>query len=177
MGSSLEGYFARILIHGNVYLIVGVITTFYFFSAVKFKIKWSYWKYCLQLSLPLVLHSLSGILLAQSDRIMLMSFRGNDVVGVYSFCYTLAIPISAIVGAINSSWKPEYYTLMRNGKNEEIEKHYKRQIFLVTGLCCGYMMVSPEVLKILSVEEYWVGRTIIPARIAFLREPVWKQNL
>lgn len=161
LNSALEGYYARVLMHGGVYLITGLCIAYYFLGKRKVEIHLSYWKYCLQMTLPLVIHSLSGILLAQSDRIMLMSTKGEEVVGVYSFCYTIALPISVVAGAINSAWTPEYYSLMHMGKDKEIEEHYNRQMFLITGICCGYIMVSPEILKMLSVRDYWEGIGVI----------------
>ena len=112
--------------------------------------------------MPLIVHSLSDILMSQSDRIMLMAQKGESVVGVYSFCYTMALPVSVLSGAINSAWTPEYYELMVKKKIDEIKEHYSRQQFIMTAMTCGYMLVAPEAVKILSVKEYWGGISIIP---------------
>lgn len=158
---AVRGYFARALVHSGTYLVAGLLIIFYFLSRTRVKIHISYWKYCLQLSLPLVIHNLSGVLLEQSDRIMLKSVAGESVVGIYSFCYTLAMPIVILINAMNSAWTPEYYLLMSADKKTEINQHYKRQMFLTTSICCGYILVVPEALKILATEEYWEGRPII----------------
>lgn len=34
---------------------------------------------------------------------------GIGLVGIYSFCYTVATPISAISSALGSAWRPDYY--------------------------------------------------------------------
>ena len=78
--SKMPGYYARILSYGIVYLCIGVVIVTYFFRLRRLRINLSYWKYCLSLSLPLVVHSLSGRLLDQSDRIMLMSTKGEPFV-------------------------------------------------------------------------------------------------
>lgn len=92
---------------------------------------------------------------------MLMSQKGESIVGVYSFCYTMALPVSVLSAAINSAWVPEYYELMVKKKVDEIEEHYSRQHFIMTAMMCGYMLVAPEGVKILSVKDYWEGISII----------------
>ncbi len=157
-----EGYFGRILGYSIIYFIAAVCSVLYFLRFANFKINIGYWKFCLPLSVPLIVHSLSDILMSQSDRIMLMSQKGESVVGVYSFCYTMALPVSVLSGAINSAWTPEYYELMVKKKIDEIKEHYSRQQFIMTAMTCGYMLVAPEAVKILSVKEYWGGISIIP---------------
>ena len=158
----IEGYFGRILGYSIVYFTAAVCCVLYFLKFANLKVNINFWKFCLPLSIPLIVHSLSGILMSQSDRIMLMSQKGESVVGVYSFCYTMALPVSVLSGAINSAWTPEYYELMVQKKVDEIEEHYSRQQFIMTAMTCGYMLVAPEVVKLLSVKEYWKGISIIP---------------
>lgn len=158
----VKGYYGRILGYAIIYLIAGVCILIYFLNFRDLKLRYDYWKYCLKLSIPLVAHGLSGLLLSQSDRIMLMSRKGDATVGIYSFCYTVALPISLVSVAMNSAWTPEYYVLMDKNDGEEIKKHYDRQIFLMTAISCGYMLVAQEVLKILAVKDYWIGAQIIP---------------
>lgn len=38
-----------------------------------------------------------------------LSIFGIELVGIYSFCYTVATPISAISSALGSAWRPDYY--------------------------------------------------------------------
>ena len=104
----------------------------------------------------------SGRILAQSDRIMLNEYKGETIDGIYSFCYTLALPVSILVETLNTSWVPEFYALMKEGKTEEIHLHFGRQLFLVTAICCGYLLVVPEGLKLLAPVEYWKGMNILP---------------
>lgn len=166
MYSQMQGYYARVFSYGVVYLIASLGIIIYFLRLQKTTINLTYWKYCLNLSLPLVVHSLSGRLLDQSDRIMLMSSKGESIVGIYSFCYTMALPIAVLSSAVNSAWTPTYYELMSKDSKKEINNHYNRQMFLITGICCGYILVVPEILKILSVKEYWEGIGIVPIVIA-----------
>lgn len=160
--SPIEGYLGRILGYSCVYFVASVFIAIYLLKFSGLHVNIVYWKFCLTLSGPLVMHGLSGILLSQSDRIMLMAQRGESTAGIYSFCYTIALPISVVSGAVNSAWTPEYYELMKKSSAGEIEKHYARQLFLITAIVCGYIMVAPEVIKVLAVKEYWEGIFIIP---------------
>lgn len=160
--TSIEKYLGRILGYSSIYFVAAIFIVIYLLRFSGLHIEMAYWKFCLSLSCPLVMHGLSGILMSQSDRIMLMTQKGESTVGIYSFCYTMALPISVVSGAINSAWTPEYYELMEKKFTDEIKKHYTRQLFLVTAIACGYIMVAPEVVKILAVKEYWEGISIIP---------------
>lgn len=163
---SIPGYKGRIWGYTlpHVFLIIYTFIYFNRFSCINNTIENC--KFCLRLSLPLILHGLSGLVLNQSDRIMLLSLINESEAGIYSFCYTIALPVSIVYGALNSTWVPQYYIYMAQKKYEEIQVHYKRYMFLVVGITCGYILVSPEFVKILSVKEYWSGIDTMPLVIA-----------
>ncbi len=160
--SGCEGYYGRILGYSIIYLLAGIGVAIFFCRTKNKTVNKSFWTFCLKMSFPLVLHGLSGVLLAQGDRIMLMEYLGKSSVGVYSFCYMLAMPVSVIANAINTTWTPEYFRLKSENENADIMRHYNKQIFLMLGIACGYMLIAPEVLKLVSTQEYWEGVAVIP---------------
>jgi O-antigen/teichoic acid export membrane protein len=68
-----------------------------------------YWKYCLGLTLPLIFHGAGHLILAQSDKIMLQRFVGENITGIYGFSYQIATAVQVIWGSFNVSWVPFYY--------------------------------------------------------------------
>lgn len=160
------GYNGRIWGYTIPHILLIVYTFIYFNRFTKIGYRKNNVKYCLMLSLPLIMHGLSGIVLGQSDRIMLLSMQSESIAGIYSFCYTIALPVSVVYGALNSTWVPNYYLYMAEKKYDKIEKHHNRYMFLVVGITCGYILIAPEMVKLLSVKEYWSGINIMPLVIA-----------
>lgn len=128
----------------------------------KFKINFEYWKFCLSLTIPLVFHGLSGMVLGSSDRIMLEKFRSFKEVGLYSFIYDFGIIITMLFGAMNSAWGPWYYENLQKKNNNLIRKYAVNYLEFFTIVCLGFLMLSPEVIKIMGPEKYWGGIKILP---------------
>lgn len=121
-----------------------------------------YWAYCLKLTLPLILHGAGSVILSQSDRIMLKKFIGEESVGVYSVGYSLALILSSIWGALNTSWVPFYYEYKKDNKRELILEKAGRYMRLFSVLTMGFLLLAPEVYKIMAPPAYWDGIRLIP---------------
>ncbi|MEI6079847.1 MAG: oligosaccharide flippase family protein, partial [bacterium] len=81
-----------------------------------------YIKYALFYSAPLILYSLSGVILSQFDRILINKYQGNTSAGLYSFAYNIALLQGVFVGAVSLAWMPNFYRYMADGLFEKIEK-------------------------------------------------------
>ncbi|MGI5089141.1 oligosaccharide flippase family protein [Treponema sp. OMZ 305] len=121
-----------------------------------------YWQYCLKLTLPLILHGAGGLILSQSDRIMLKKFVGEESVGIYSVGYSLALIISSIWGALNTSWVPFYYEYKKDNNRNLILEKAGRYMTLFSVLTMGFLLLAPEVYKIMAPSAYWKGIRLIP---------------
>ncbi|MGL5458402.1 MAG: lipopolysaccharide biosynthesis protein, partial [Cetobacterium sp.] len=157
-----DTYLGRILGGALPSIILGI---YFYISIVRKKtpqLNLKHWKFCLILTIPLIFHSLSHIVLNSSDRIMLEKFKGFEVTGLYSFIYNFGMIISMIYGAINSAWVPWYYENMKKNNHEIIKKYSKEYLKFFTLLCIGFLMLSPEVVKCISPERYWSGLKILP---------------
>lgn len=121
-----------------------------------------YWRFCLPLSMPLIFHGLSQIILSQADKIMLQKFTTGEVVGIYSFVVTFTHLINVIWLALNNTWVPFYFDDMKKGNVENIQKKTKNYVFLFSIVVCGFMLVSPEVAKLFVSSEFWGGIKLIP---------------
>lgn len=121
-----------------------------------------YWRYCLQLTVPLILHGAGSLILSQSDRIMLKKFIGEESVGIYSVGYSLALIISSIWGALNTSWVPFYYEYKKDNNRELILEKAGRYMTLFSILTMGFLLLAPEVYKIMAPPAYWKGIRLIP---------------
>lgn len=83
-----DKYYGKILGNAVVACLFGLCLYFVIMVKGKKIVSIKYWKYCLPLALPIILHQLSGLVLGQSDRVMLQNLSGNFEAGIYSFAYT-----------------------------------------------------------------------------------------
>ncbi len=122
----------------------------------------TFWKYALKYSLPLIPHNLSGLILAQFDRIVINSYDGTAKTGIYSFAYTVGMTINVIWGSLNSAWVPWFYENMNKKEYEKIIKNIKRYILLFTSITLLAIFLSPEIVKVAGSEKFREGIDLVP---------------
>lgn len=116
-----------------------------------------YWKYAAILSIPAIMHTLSDLILMQSDRIMLTKMAGADETAVYSLVYNIGSILIALYTAINGSWTPWFYLNLELHNKSGIRRIERFYIRIFTFLTIGLLTISPEIIKLLSPESYWAG--------------------
>ena len=156
---------ARIL--GNVIpsvLIGGTIFVLLFRNKHKLKIK--YWKYALKVCIPYIPHSLSLILLASCDKIMITNQCGSEDTAIYSMAYTCSLVIAVIISSLNEAFAPWLGDRLNGKEFERIKDVSKKYIFLFVYFAWGVMIVLPEILAVLGGKQYAETKYIL-APIAF----------
>lgn len=119
--------------------------------------------FCIPMSMPLVLHSISSVLLGQTDKIMLQrQVKDNSIVGIYSFIITFVHILNSIYVALNNTWIPIYYRYLKKLDLEHIKKRSRRYFDFFTALCSGFILISPEMIKLFADKSYWNGLFLIP---------------
>lgn len=159
---SSKAYIGRVL---GTMLSTVLLGGYFYISIFKakpptFKIK--YWKFCLTLTIPIIFHGLSNIILGTSDRLMLEKFKGFYATGLYSFIYNFGMIISMIWGAINSAWVPWFYENMKESNYKLIKKYSQNYLRVFTIICIIFLMLSPETIKIMAPKSYWNGLLFLP---------------
>lgn len=157
-----QKYIGKIFAENLVIVIYGLI--FFAFIIIRGKCFYNkrYWKFCLSFSLPLILHSACGIIFTQSDRVMLKKMIGESETGIYSVAYSLAMVINIIWMSFNSVWVTYYYDYKKLNDKENIKNKSNNYMLVFSVLTMGFMLLAPEVYKILAPEEYWSGINYIP---------------
>jgi len=124
------------------------------------------WKYSLAIGVPLILHNLSGIILAQFDRLAIQKMINSEKVGLYSYAYNLGMVPSVVLGALNLAWVPWFYDKMYRGNSKEVDlkSRYYNEVFLLL-LCLMYIMI-PELGVIMAPLSYTASLVLIPVIIS-----------
>lgn len=172
LGSSLLSLVFVLNINNKVYgkifgqlipvLFLGLIILFLIY--VKGKVFWvpEYNKYCIILTIPLVVHGLGHLVFTQADRILLQRFQNESVLGIYSVSAALCSVLTVIIDSLNRAWVPFYFDFKKSNDKESIQFHSKRYLRLMTLIFIGFILLSFDVFKIMAPEPYWNGIKIIP---------------
>ncbi len=120
------------------------------------------WKFIISFQLPLVLHSLSYLVLGQADRVMIGKMVGNAQAGFYSIAYTLASIISIIQNSLNQVFIPWCYRKMDEKAYKEIGKNTNYLLIGMGVLALGTILIAPELMKILFTKDYYEAVWSIP---------------
>ena len=121
-----------------------------------------FWKYALKFNIPLIPHYLSMTILNQSDRIMIDKMVGTAEAAIYGIAYTLAMMMTIISGAINSSFIPYTYQHIKEKHFKEIGKNANFILLIVAMGCIMVMVLGPELIKIFATEEYYDAIWVMP---------------
>lgn len=154
-------YMGRILGYLFVFAPLGLFVLFSQFKKGKTFYSKTYWEYALAISLPMVAHGLSNVILNNFDRILLSSLRNDSEAGIYSLVYNFSMIAVAVTTAIENLWIPWFTKKMELNDYKKINKTVRVYIYVVVVIICGILMVAPEVLMLMSAREYWEGKIII----------------
>ena len=140
---------------------MGIVYMIKIFSEGRCFYNLKYWKYALQIGIPMIPHSLAMIVLGQIDRVMIMKSCGESDAGVYSFGYSYGILTSVITNALNDAIMPMIFEYIEENNKEKLNTLIKKTCNLVTILVIGVIAVGPEMLKLLGTSDYYSARWII----------------
>ncbi|ACR79978.1 oligosaccharide flippase family protein [Kosmotoga olearia] len=163
--------FSRRKYLGRVYgslipsFIIAVVIFIFVLSAGR-KMVWpKAWKYALKIGIPLIPSSLSGIILAQFDRIAIQSIIGSKEAGLYSFAYNIGMILLILLVAANSAWVPWFFRQKAAGNSERIKKasYLFTMLFLISTI--GIMAIGPELALFLAPSNFLASVRIIPVII------------
>lgn len=157
-----SNYWGRIIGQSSVYTVFGTIIMLCIINKGKTVFNKVYWKFTLPLCIPMVFHLLAGIVLNQSDKIMIQGMLNNSAAGIYALACTFGAVLQTLWNALNNSWVPFYYDYTQNKQITEMKKHARNYIELFTIVTMGFILLSREVFHIYAKQSFWDGTDLIP---------------
>ena len=148
---------------GNYIIVYGVAAVIWVYLFAKGRTLYhpEYWKRSLSLSIPLVGYAIALQILSVSDRLMISRMVGDSAVGIYGTLYSVSSLSLLVWSAINGSFVP--YLYQNIGVND---KKIKEISFVLLGVyslvAVGLVYLAPEVVRILTTEEYYKAIFIMP---------------
>lgn len=119
-------------------------------------------RFLLVFTWPLVIHSLSYLVLGQADRIMIGKMVGNSAAGLYSVSYSISSVVMIVQTGVLQVLSPWIYHLMDKKSYNEIRNKMLPILLLVSVLYLLFILIAPDVIICLYPEYYWEGIWCIP---------------
>jgi O-antigen/teichoic acid export membrane protein len=126
--------------------------------------RWVYFRETLQISLPLVLHSMMAMGLIAIDRFILQHYRPLSEVGLYSVAYSIGLVMPTVTVTLNRAWAPLFYSLQRNGEQgRKIAGDISADLALLLALVASLgALLSPLFIHMFLDRRYWPAASIAP---------------
>ena len=141
--------------------LVGCYILWFYFRKQRPKVRRDYWSYGLKISLPLIPHGLSQLILTQFDRVMILRIIGNSAAGIYSLAYTLATVLQIIFSSLDSIWTTWFFEKMSKNDVTAIRNKSRYYVLFVSLLTVMFFLVVPEVIKLFSGRSYWDAMYVV----------------
>ena len=145
---------ARIYSNAVVYVLVGIILLCSILKKSREKINLNWWKRSIFLSLPLVPHYLSLVLLNQSDKLMINHFIDAEHAAIYSVAHSAGLLMTIINTSINGSFVPWSYNQLKNNNGDGINNISNYLYGIVVGVNALLIWFAPEAIHLLAAPQY-----------------------
>lgn len=126
------------------------------------KINTKYWKSAFLFNLPLIPHYLSILALGGSDRIMISKMIGDAEAAYYSVAFSIAIAVSIVWSAINSSLVPYTYEHCKQRNFAPVAKLTSLLLTVFAYFTLLASLIAPEMIRIMATPEYMDAIYVIP---------------
>ncbi|MBU3184357.1 lipopolysaccharide biosynthesis protein [Clostridium estertheticum] len=157
-----DKYYGRISSLIIVALLYGTVLYIIAMRKGKKLINFKYWKYALILSIPAIVHLLSGVILQSVDTLMINSMLGESAAGIYSFAYKIGMIMYIVWLACNKAWVPWFYENMKEKNYEDIRLKIKYYIMIFSVMGFVLIFISPEIGKIMGTKDFYQGLDYVP---------------
>ena len=153
--------------------VIGLIILYKFHFVIK-KIVLNFSKQILEYGLPLIFHSLGGIILAMSDRFFLSHFINNKEVGLYTVAYQISGIMLLFSMSVNQAWRPMLFKLLKEGYLTKIKKinTVLLIVFIIVFLII-YLIIPYLYLLFVNVKFYSSKVFILWLLIGFLFQSLY----
>lgn len=129
------------------------------------KVNMEFWKYGLMISLPMILHTVSMNLLAQSDRVVISKYYGATQVAFYSLTRNYALLLAVVTEAINQAWQPWFHDSLKEGRENLIKANSRQLVVLICYIGLASIAISPEAVLLLGGKQYMEAVDCVPPMV------------
>ena len=126
------------------------------------RFEWDCVKYAALISVPLIPHALSGIILGSFDRIMITQYCGTEANAMYTLAYQISLLANILWQSMNQAWAPWLYDSIYNNNFKAIWRNSKLYLGAFSIPIIGVYLFAPEAMLILGGTQYYEARFVMP---------------
>lgn len=135
-------------------IIGGLIIAFLLLIQGRTFIDFSYWKYALCFSLPLIPEALSIQIMNQADKLMVTKMTGDIHGSVVSLATTVSYIIWILEDSVWNAWLPWMYEKLSRKEGKEIQNYWRILMHMFGLISFGLVLFAPEIILILGGKKY-----------------------
>ena len=121
-----------------------------------------YWVYALKLSIPLIPHYLTRILLNQSDRVMINAMVSTSAAGIYGLAHSLAFLMTIFNDAVLGAFSPWLFSCLKSKNLNKVGTVAYGLLLISAGANFVVIALAPEVIHLFAPVEYYKAIWVIP---------------
>ena len=125
------------------------------------KIDWNCVRYASVISIPLIPHAISGIVLGSSDRIMITKYVGAEANAMYTLAYQCSLLANIIWTSMSQAWMPWLFDNIQSDNRKQIDKNSRIYLSVFSVLVVGVLLITPELMLILGGKQYYEARFVM----------------
>ncbi len=155
------------IVEGSLILSVLSFMTFMFFNRhyLILKLNFEMLKDPFRYSLPIIPHSLAGIVFMYSDRIILEKYVLLSSIGLYSLADKIAMLFKMLANQISIALQPHFFKTAKKDKQEavnQVRNISKKVVFVISFLVVLLAVFSVEIVYYIFDERYFNAWIMIP---------------
>jgi O-antigen/teichoic acid export membrane protein len=146
------------------------ITTLIFFVQAQYYLRnylagsfnWSMFKESMKYGMGLLPHHLFAVLAPLLSKVILNSFGSLSSLGLFSLALRFIAPLDIIYTVFNQSFNPIYFSLRKNGDDQQIGKVYN--LVWIVALCLFMItaLIAPPVILLITPIRYHESAVLVP---------------
>jgi O-antigen/teichoic acid export membrane protein len=147
-------------------LLVGFFFSIYYIKRInkylKFNFNMDHIKYIANYSIPLIPYHLSGIILAQFDRIMINNIINTASAGLYSLGYNIGMLLLIVNSSTLTALIPDFMKFLDNKEYDRLDVLMGKIFSIGTITALGLVLFAREIVVILADVKFHEALKVVP---------------
>lgn len=122
----------------------------------------NYWIYALKLSIPLIPHYLTRMLLNQSDRVMINAMVSTSAAGIYGLAHSLAFLMTVFNEAVLGAFSPWFFSCLKKRSLDKVGSVVYGLLLISAGVNFVVITLAPEVIHVFAPAAYYEAIWVVP---------------
>ena len=160
-----KGALGKLYAEGAIVFIFFIVSLVLLSKEVKLNFSLSTQKQTLKYGMPLIPHALASTIIIFADKFFLNLNEGLTTVGIYNIAVLFGSIMNYVVFGINASWSTFFMDIASKKGDDakpiisQLSTYY---IIAMSFIALSIILFSPEILHLMTTEEYNKAAQIIP---------------